>query len=164
MISVPASEYAGQPVRFTLDTRRVHDLISREKVEAKRGVIIRDDDGGMSFMTANCITQTQEVMNFRPKEFRSSPTTARHTCWMIPQRCCRWFDGKIVHGPRLLLYPDETMRAVPVGSGGQVHAAECSWATSRTASSTTRRRAKRSSSAMRARSYIRSRNSWKMEG
>ena len=32
------------------------------------GVLSHDDQGGMSFMTANGITQTQEVMNFRPRE------------------------------------------------------------------------------------------------
>ena len=36
------------------------------------GVISHDDEGGMSFMTANGVTQTQEVMNFRPKELNQN--------------------------------------------------------------------------------------------
>ena len=67
-LCMPAPEYVGQPVRFILDTGCGHDLISRQKVEAMSGVISHDDEGGMSFMTANGVTQTQEVMNFRPKE------------------------------------------------------------------------------------------------
>ena len=67
-LCMPAPEYVGQPVRFILDTGCGHDLISRQKVEAMSGVISHDDEGGMSFMTANGVTQTQEVMNFRPRE------------------------------------------------------------------------------------------------
>lgn len=67
-ISVPAPEYTGQPIRFILDTGCGHDLISRQKVDVMSGVVGHDENGGMSFMTANGVTQTQEVMEFKPKE------------------------------------------------------------------------------------------------
>ena len=87
-ICVPVAEYTGQPVRFILDTGCGHDLVSRSKVESMGGVLSHDDQGGMSFMTANGVTQTQEVMNFKPRELDQE--SRAYTCWKRRLRCYQW--------------------------------------------------------------------------
>ena len=59
--------YDGPPIRFIMDTGCGHDLISREKVNAM-GLTTKEGPKSVSFMTANGVTSTSEMVDINVDE------------------------------------------------------------------------------------------------
>ena len=109
--------YDGPPIRFIMDTGCGHDLISREKVNAM-GLTTKEGPKSVSFMTANGVTSTSEMVDINVDELpmRSEAHVLESTpsVFSIGKRCMEQGYSFIWPANQLPYLIDQNANKIPL--------------------------------------------------